>query len=106
MQRFAEPALLLVLCDGPSHGYELADRLAGLVGADVDFGNLYRLLRALEHEGVVTSTWDDDAPGRSKRMYELTDHGSALLDAWATALTSVDVRIQGFLELYNERTTT
>ncbi len=29
----------------------------------VDLGNLYRLLRSLEEEGVVASEWDEASPG-------------------------------------------
>ena len=32
-------------------------------GERIDMGNLYRILRSLEREGLVDSTWDDDAPG-------------------------------------------
>ena len=86
VERFVEPALLLALHEGRSHGYELAERLADVIGVEsVDYGNLYRLLRVLEQEGIVSSVWDDDAPGRSKRIYDLTEHGAALLDAWAAA---------------------
>jgi DNA-binding PadR family transcriptional regulator len=98
-----EPALLLALETGPSHGYELADRMSEIAGAGIDYGNLYRLLRNLEVEGIVTSRWNDDAPGRSKRTYELTDHGAALLDAWAGALRASNQRTAEFLQRYDER---
>ena len=103
VERFVEPALLLALERGPSHGYELADQLAEIADARIDYGNLYRLLRSLEQEGIVTSRWNDDAPGRSKRTYELTDHGAALLAAWAAALRVNNERVAGFLEQYEER---
>ena len=32
-------------------------------------GNLYRVLRALEADGLVSSEWNDDAPGPAKRIY-------------------------------------
>ena len=102
--RFVEPALLLELSAGPSHGYELADRLSASTGVEVDYGNLYRLLRVQEQEAIVSSVWDDDAPGRSKRVYALTEHGAALLDAWAVALRSTGERISRFLDEYDERT--
>ena len=38
----------------------------------VDVGNLYRVLRALEEQGLVTSEWDETLPGPAKRTYELT----------------------------------
>lgn len=104
IERFVEPALLLSLDgDGPSHGYELADRMAEIADASIDYGNLYRLLRSLEQEGIVTSSWNDDAPGRSKRTYQLTDHGVALLDAWVAALRTSTQRTADFLQRYDER---
>src|SRR5438105_15023419 len=56
VERFVEPSLLLLLREGPLHGYELLDRIPelGLEGR-LDVGNLYRLLRALEDEGLVRS---------------------------------------------------
>jgi poly-beta-hydroxybutyrate-responsive repressor len=103
IERFVEPALLLALEGGPSHGYELADRMVEIADTSIDYGNLYRLLRNLEQEAIVTSRWNDEAPGRSKRTYELTDHGAALLDAWATALRESNHRTAEFLHRYDER---
>jgi len=53
IERFVEPAVLLLLRDGPRHGYDLLERIPDLAGGEgtVDLGNLYRLLRALEREG-------------------------------------------------------
>ena len=98
VERFVEPALLLVLRDGPTHGYDLADELEALVpDANVDLGNLYRHLRALEGEGIVASEWRDDPPGRPKRVYQLTEDGGCLLDAWADALRTMESTIAAFL---------
>jgi len=102
VERFAEPAVLLQLRERPVHGYELLEQLPELTGERVDMGNLYRFLRVLEAEGIVRSDWDDEAPGPSKRVYELTSEGSALLDQWAGALRSAQGRIDGFLTRYGE----
>ncbi len=102
VERLAEPAVLLLLRAGPAHGYDLADRLSELGGTDVDYGNLYRLLRVLEEEGIVESTWVDDAPGRSKRSYEVTEEGLGLLDAWAQSLATVHSRLGTFLNHYEQ----
>src|SRR3954463_12675972 len=83
VERFAEPALLLLLRERPAHGYELLERLPELTGEQrVEMGNLYRLLRALEEEGLVTSEWDETSPGPAKRRYALTPTGAGLLDQW------------------------
>jgi DNA-binding PadR family transcriptional regulator len=65
-------------------------------------GNLYRLLRALEREGLVSSEWRDDVPGPAKRVYELTDEGGRLLERWAEALTESQEVIARFLSRYGE----
>jgi PadR family transcriptional regulator len=103
VERFAEPAVLLLLRERPAHGYELLEQLPEVTGERVDMGNLYRFLRLLEHEGLVRSAWDDGAPGPSKRIYELTDEGRALLDKWAEALRGAQERIDGFLTRNAER---
>ena len=88
VERFSEPALLLLLRERPAHGYELLEALPALTGeARVDMGNLYRVLRALEEDGLVTSRWEAGEPGPAKRTYELTAEGRRLLDRWAEALT-------------------
>ena len=104
VERFIEPSLLLLLRERPVHGYELIERLPelGLEGR-VDIGNLYRLLRALEDEGLVRSEWNADLPGPAKRTYELTAEGRRLLDRWAEALGRAQETISSFLERYEER---
>jgi PadR family transcriptional regulator, regulatory protein PadR len=97
-----EPAVLLLLREGPLHGYELLERLPPLVGEErVDMGNLYRFLRALEEDGIVTSEWRDDLPGPAKRTYRLTDSGRRLLDDWVDALRGARARIDGFLSHFD-----
>ena len=103
VERFAEPALLLLLRERPTHGYELLEALPALVGEGrVDMGNLYRILRALEDDGVVTSEWSVDEPGPAKRSYALTDEGRALLDEWAAALRELQARTAEFLNRYED----
>jgi poly-beta-hydroxybutyrate-responsive repressor len=109
VERLIEPALLLLLAERPRHGYDLLENVPALIGesADVDLGNLYRLLRGLEAEGVVSSTWHADAPGPARRVYKLTPAGVRLLGAWAAALRSTQSVIADFLDRHDngERTT-
>ena len=104
VERFSEPAVLLLLRERPAHGYELLEALPEVIGETrVDMGNLYRILRALEEDGLVSSEWQADAPGPAKRTYELTAEGRRLLDEWATALRHSRERIDGFLDRYEGR---
>ncbi len=98
VERFSEPALLLLLRERPAHGYELLEALPELVpGERVDMGNLYRALRSLEEDGLVSSEWDG-----AKRIYDLTGEGRALLDEWAAALARAQDRISVFLTRYGK----
>ena len=99
VERFGEPALLVLLSDGPTHGYELLERLPELLGEErVDVGNVYRALRSLEDEGLVTSEWRGDLPGPAKRTYTLTDEGRDVLEAWIQSLTALRDGLEGFVE--------
>jgi PadR family transcriptional regulator PadR len=103
VERFVEPSLLLLLREHPLHGYELIERLSEFGGeARVDVGNLYRLLRALEAEGIVSSEWSAELPGPAKRTYELTEEGRRLLDHWAEALREARGNVQSFLDRYDQ----
>ena len=104
VERFIEPSLLLLLRDHSVHGYELQERLAELSGEDepVGAGNLYRILRALEDEGLVKSEWHADLPGPAKRTYELTPAGGRVLDRWAEALRDMQGVIAAFVDRYEQ----
>ncbi len=105
VERFVEPALLLLLAERPRHGYDLVERLPEVTGDTrrVDMGNLYRLLRALEREDVVASSWDEGAAGPARRIYKLTEAGRSLLDRWAESLPAVRSAVDAFIERYERR---
>src|ERR1700745_3781557 len=101
VERFTEPALLLLLRERPAHGYDLLERLPELTGEQrVEMGNLYRLLRALEEEGLVASEWDAPPLGPAKRRYALTPAGAHLLEHWVEALRRSQERTSEFLKRY------
>ena len=103
VERFTEPALLLLLRERPAHGYDLLERLPELTGEQrVEMGNLYRLLRALEEEGLVASEWDETSPGPAKRRYAITAQGRLLLEQWVAALRHSQDRTGRFLARYEE----
>lgn len=105
VERFIEPALLLLLSEQPMHGYELLERVPELAREErrVDLGNLYRLLRSLEEEGVVASAWDETLPGPAKRVYRLTESGEALLAQWVLALGDARDLITAFIARHGTR---
>ena len=102
IERFAEPAVLLLLAEGSRHGYELKEQIQNLLGDDhADVGNLYRMLRQLEVERVVRSHWYPAAGGPARRVYDLTSVGKRLLDEWVVALRRVQDATDTFLTRYD-----
>ena len=97
---FAQPRLLLELAKKPAHGYELIELLSQEGGAAPDPGNFYRILRVLEEERLVCSTWDTQNTGPARRVYELTDQGVEFLHTWAVTIRGVSQSLNQFLSDY------
>jgi PadR family transcriptional regulator PadR len=104
LERFTEPAVLLVLRNSPGHGYELLEQLQTLMpGERIDMGNLYRILRSLERDKLVASSWDEQAPGPAKRVYVITPSGERVLTQWVEAFTKIERQIEQFRNRYEEQ---
>lgn len=97
---FVQPRLLLELARKPAHGYELIEHLGQEGGATPDPGNFYRMLRSLEEEGLVCSTWDTQNSGPARRIYELTAQGVEFLHAWAVTIRQTQQSLERFLDDY------
>ena len=59
------------------YGYALRKTLAD-GGMDIDENTLYPLLRRLESQGLLTSSWREENK-RNKRFYRLSAEGEAIL---------------------------
>lgn len=86
MRSLLRPFLLLLIHERPGHGYELMERLGALGVRDVEPGQVYRALRALEREHCLVSVWVTSPTGPARRRYELTPEGLASLHGWAAQL--------------------
>ncbi|MBN4080779.1 helix-turn-helix transcriptional regulator [Caldithrix abyssi] len=98
-ERLVAPALLLLLREQNSHGYELLQRIDTL-GLSPDASVVYRNLRKLEEEGTIRSEWQTKGPGSAKRVYKLTADGQDLLEAWIITLTREKTVFENFLTIY------
>ncbi len=76
---YLRPVLLLLIVEGPTHGYELLEAVRTFGIRLTDPGSLYRALRAMEHDELVKSWWEDSSSGPPRRTYVLTDIGQAAL---------------------------
>ncbi len=100
ISRFLIPALLLLIYEKPSHGYELAEKYTefGFTVASSDPGAIYRTLKLLESEGFIKSRWDTDNPGPAKKIYSITDEGLKLLSGWISEIKERKKTLELFLK--------
>jgi poly-beta-hydroxybutyrate-responsive repressor len=97
---FVQPRVLLELAKKPAHGYELIERLSKEGGEPPEPGNFYRMLRSLEEEGLVSSTWNTQNTGPARRVYEMTDQGLDFLQTWVVTIHQTQQMLGQFLSEY------
>lgn len=97
------PAILLLLREQESHGYELMGRLAEL-GVEVPptTGGLYRSLRTMAEEGLVSSYWSTPQRGPARRVYAITESGEQALEHSMPSLASLLRTVRGMLNRYRQ----
>jgi PadR family transcriptional regulator PadR len=100
-RHYLKPCLLLLLAEGPSHGYELLEqvRRMGIKGAEP--GGLYRYLRAMEKEEMVSSWWEPSQAGPARRTYVLTEKGRRGLNESVQSLRDVREILVSLLDRYD-----
>jgi len=105
MERFLEVCLLLLLYDKVGYGYGLIENLAffGFSEKELNVSTLYRALRKMENEGLVTSHWKDGGPGPKRRVYEITESGKIELDQSIRILKIRKARIEKLIGRYGEK---
>lgn len=80
-------AVLALLAEGPSHGYELKARFEDAVGPQwgpLNIGHLYQILGRLDRDELVRSRRAPQPARPDRVVYEITAAGRAELDAWLT----------------------
>ena len=87
---------VLGLLRAEHYGYTLRKALAGQ-GVDIDEGALYPMLRRLDTQGLLNSTWREEDK-RNKRFYRLSPEGEGLLQRLERDWRSLNTSIEGILE--------
>jgi poly-beta-hydroxybutyrate-responsive repressor len=100
-RHYLKPCLLLLLAEGPSHGYELLEQVRKLGIRGAEPGGLYRYLRAMEKEELVSSWWEPSQAGPARRTYVLTEAGRRALDASVSALREVREILVSLVDRYD-----
>jgi PadR family transcriptional regulator, regulatory protein PadR len=106
MERFMEICLLLLLYQQASHGYTLAEKLDifGFSKQELNMGSLYRTLRKMEKETLVTSYWEEAKQGPKRRVYQITETGKMNLANWIEVLKRRRNQISRLINHYEKTT--
>lgn len=99
---FLMPWLLLLLRNS-MHGYQILQTLSIFGLATFDPATVYRTLRRLEKEGLITSGWQMGDYGPAKRVYSLTEGGGEFLRTWAGTMEKYQGILGRFFELYTQQ---
>jgi poly-beta-hydroxybutyrate-responsive repressor len=102
LRDFLVSCILLTLSMQRAHGYLIEQSLQNMGLINVEMSTLYRTLRKLEKEGLVSSTWEPGPEGPARRVYTLTDAGHWWLEMGASAMRGYRDIIDHFLASYRE----
>ena len=99
---FLTPWLLLFLRNWNMHGYQLMQTMTISGLAAFDPATVYRALRRLEEEGLITSDWQTGDSGPAKRVYSITETGEKFLQTCTSVLKQYQGILDRFFDLYSE----
>lgn len=102
LPRLLKPGVLAFLARGDAHGYQIAQRLAGMrlfAGREPDPAGIYRALHEMAGADLVTSRWDTGDSGPARRIFALTDAGKECLETWSSTLREYRDAVDELLSL-------
>lgn len=88
----------------PMYGYEIAKKLETVSEdtADVKQGTLYPALRAMERDGLLSSSVEPSVSGPPRRYYGVTDLGRRALADWSEVWDRTRRLVEGALSWEHE----
>jgi DNA-binding PadR family transcriptional regulator len=100
LDRLLRPVILATLARATTHGYDLVQQIGRLqlfTESPPDTSGIYKTLKSMEKEGLVSSDWDLGSRGPAKRRFALTQDGRICLKRWAGTLRTYRAQIDGLL---------
>ncbi len=91
LNRLTQPAILSILMDSDErlHGYIIVQKLAETPmygGRKPDATGVYRTLKQMEKDELVSSEWNTPNSGPAKKDFVITDKGRSTLRRWVDTL--------------------
>ena len=89
LDHFLQPAILMLLSEEEMHGFALLKRISETPlfnGEYPDPTGLYRFLKKMEAQGMLSSREEVQENFPSKKMYSITEFGKECLVNWETTI--------------------
>lgn len=90
LDKMLQPAILTILYRETSHGFKIIEQIGEspmFNGSDPDKAGVYRYLKKMEADGLLSSEWMlDEDNSKPKRMYSITEQGRVCLTSWLNTL--------------------
>ncbi len=102
-ERYMQPSILMALRIKPTYGYELIKGIQefGFIQGQAPPGMIYRHLRQLEGDGLVTSEWETEGGGPAKRIYSISPDGVDVLGVWIDYMSDMAEKLNRFVRTYH-----
>lgn len=100
LDRLIQPAILVILAEGPLHGYRVAERIGAMAsfsGQKPDVSGVYRFLKSMERKGFLVGSWNVAESGPARKCYRITPEGGRCLRAWIETLEAHRKQISDLL---------
>jgi len=79
LKGFLELAVIAVIAEDETYGYEITGRLAEIGFGEIKGGTLYPILGRLNESGLVETDWRAGDSGPGRKYYRITAGGRAEL---------------------------
>ncbi len=99
-RNFLLPALLLLIAEEPSHGYQLVKDVQELRFGTVDRPSVYRALGQLADDELVEDWSEDQVAGSPRRVYGITAKGIRALSSWMGVIKDERDVLDGVIRRY------
>lgn len=103
-RRWMQFLILRTIYEKPSYGYEIIKKIEEISEGrhKIESGTMYTILRRMEQNEVVTSSWKKSKGGPDKRTYKVTKKGEKYLKAWLEMIIERKTMIDKMATFYDK----
>ena len=105
LDHFLQPTILMLLYKEEMHGFLMLQKISEtplFAGDYPDPTGLYRYLKKMELQGLLTSREETQKDFPSKRIYMITDLGKQCLQNWAETIHGYAANLEKLAEIMDE----